>query len=62
MNAVLVAVLAAVGFSAASLLALLGRELRAKGRSYSAAFAAGLLLALAFADLFPEGLELAGEP
>ena len=61
-NAVLVAVLAAVDFSAASLLALLGRDLRAKGRSYSAAFAAGLLLALAFADLFPEGLELAGEP
>ena len=33
----------------------------ARGRSYSAAFAAGILLALAFVDLFPEGLELAGE-
>jgi zinc transporter ZupT len=61
MNAILLALLAAVGFSGASLLALLGGELRAKGRSYSAALAAGILLALAFVDLFPEGLELAGE-
>src|ERR671919_194395 len=62
MNAILLALLAAVGFSGASLLALLGGELRAKGRSYSAAVAAGILLALAFVDLFPEGLEHAGEP
>src|ERR687890_1046692 len=55
------ALLAAVGFSAASLLALLGGELGARGRSYAAAFAAGILLALAFVDLFPEGLELGGE-
>src|ERR671920_383400 len=61
MNAILLALLAAVGFSGASLLALLGGELRAKWRSYSAAVAAGILLALAFVDLFPEGLELAGE-
>ena len=61
MNAILLALLAAVGFSGASLLALLGGDLRAKGRSYSAAVAAGILLALAFVDLFPEGLELAGE-
>jgi zinc transporter ZupT len=60
-NAILMAAVAATGFSAASLLALLGRELGARGRSYSAAFAAGILLALAFVDLFPEGLELAGE-
>jgi hypothetical protein len=53
MNAILLALLAAVGFSGASLLALLGGELRAKGRSYSAAVAAGILLALAFA-LFVE--------
>ena len=59
MSAVVLAVLAAVGFSGASLVALLGGELRARGRSYSAALAAGILLALAFADLFPEGLELA---
>lgn len=56
------ALLAAAGFSGASLLALLGRELGARGRSYSAAFAAGILLALAFVDLFPEGLELAEKP
>jgi zinc transporter, ZIP family len=61
MSAIILATLAAIGFSGASLLALLGGELRAKGRSYSAAVAAGILLALAFVDLFPEGLELAGE-
>lgn len=59
MSAIVLAVLAAVGFSGASLVALLGGELGARGRSYSAALAAGILLALAFADLFPEGLELA---
>jgi zinc transporter ZupT len=61
-NATLTAILAAIGFSGASLLALLGGGLGARGRSYSAAFAAGILLALAFVDLFPEGLELAAEP
>ena len=61
MSAILVATLAAIGFSGASLLALFGGEVSAKGRSYSAAFAAGILLALAFVDLFPEGLELAGK-
>lgn len=59
MTAVLVAALAAVGFSGAALTALLGGQLGARGRAYSAAVAAGILLALAFADLFPEGLELA---
>lgn len=59
MNAVLMAAVAAMGFAGASLLALLGGELGARGRSYSAAFAAGILLAIAFVDLFPEGLELA---
>ena len=62
MSAILAATLAAIGFSGASLLALLGGEVSAKGRSYSAAFAAGILLALAFVELFPEGLEIAGEP
>ena len=61
MSAIFMAGLAAAGFSAASLLALLGGEMGARGRSLSAAFAAGILLALAFVDLFPEGLELAGE-
>src|SRR5918993_6078608 len=55
------ALLAAVGFSAASLLALVGGDLEARGRSYAASFAAGILLALAFVDLFPEGLEFGGE-
>jgi len=52
--------LAATGFAGASLLALLGGELGVRGRAYSAAIASGILLALAFADLFPEGLEMAG--
>jgi zinc transporter ZupT len=60
-SAILTALLAAIGFSGASLLALFGGGLGARGRSYSAAFAAGILLALAFVDLFPEGLELGGE-
>lgn len=62
MITVLLAILAAIGFSGASLLALLGKELRPKGQSYSVAVAAGILLALAFVDLFPEGLELARGP
>lgn len=62
LTAVLLALLAAIGFAGASLLALLGRELGARGRSYSAVVAAGILLALAFVDLFPEGLEIAEVP
>lgn len=62
MITLLLAMLAAIGFSGASLLALLGKELRPKGQSYSVAVAAGILLALAFVDLFPEGLELARGP
>lgn len=59
MITLLTATLAAIGFLAASLLALLGREASSRGRSYSTAVAAGILLALAFGDLFPEGLEMA---
>lgn len=62
MSAVIMAGLAAAGFAGASLLALLGGELGVRGRAYSAAIASGILLALAFADLFPEGLEMAGRP
>jgi zinc transporter ZupT len=62
LSAVLLATLAAIGFSGTSFLALLGRELGATGRASLAAIAAGILLALAFVDLFPEGLELAEEP
>lgn len=61
MATVFVAVLAAVGFTGVSLLALFGRRgLTARGRSYSIAVAAGILLSLTFGDLFPDGLELAG--
>ena len=60
MSAIIMAGLAALGFGAASLLALFGGELGARGRAYSAAVASGILLALAFADLFHEGLEMAG--
>jgi ZIP family zinc transporter len=56
------ALLAAAGFAVASLLALLGKGLGAGGGPYAAAFAAGILLALAFADLLPEGLDLARGP
>ncbi len=56
----LLALIATVGFSGASLVALFGKRANGSRRSYSAAVAAGILLALAFADLFPEGLEMAG--
>ena len=59
MTAFLVAALAAVGFSGAALLALLGRGASPAVQSYATAAAAGILLALAFADLFPESLEMA---
>lgn len=59
MTAVLPAVLAAAGFMAASFIGLLGGKPGFLGRSYLAAVAAGILIALAFANLFPEGLELA---
>ncbi|QIN79180.1 hypothetical protein GBA65_12350 [Rubrobacter marinus] len=56
----LLALIATVGFSGASLVALFGKRANGPRRSLSAAVAAGILLALAFADLFPEGLEMAG--
>jgi zinc transporter ZupT len=58
-TAFLVATLAAVGFSGAALLSLLGRGASPAVRSYATATAAGILLALAFGDLFPESLEMA---
>jgi zinc transporter ZupT len=58
-TALLVAALAAVGFSGAALLALLGRGASPTLQSYATATAAGILLAVAFADVFPESLELA---
>src|SRR5829696_4026454 len=62
MSAILIALLAAGGFAGTSLLALFGGEFGTRGRVYSAAFAAGILLAMAVVDLFPEGMELASEP
>ena len=62
MSAILIALLAAGGFAGTSLLALFGGEFGTRGRAYSAAFAAGILLAMAFVNLFPEGLQLASEP
>ena len=59
MTTIFPAVLAAIGFSAASFLTLLRGEVGPKGRLYSVAIAAGILLSLAFVDLFPESLEMA---
>ncbi|PLS82925.1 MAG: hypothetical protein CYG60_23285, partial [Actinobacteria bacterium] len=56
----LLALIAMVGFSGAGMVALVGKKSGPSRRSYSSAVAAGILLALAFADLFPEGLEMAG--
>jgi len=58
-TAFLVATLAAIGFSGSALLALLGRGASPAVQSYATAAAAGILLALAFGDLFPEALEMA---
>jgi hypothetical protein len=58
-TAFLVATLAAIGFSGAALLALLGRGTSPAAQSYATAAAAGILLALAFGDLFTESLEMA---
>lgn len=55
-----VALFAAVGFSGASLLALRGSTITSRMRAYAIATAAGILLGLAFADLFPESIELGG--
>ena len=56
----LLALIAAAGFSGASLVAVFEKGAGDSRRSYFAAVAAGILLAIAFADLFPEGLEMAG--
>ena len=60
MMALLVASLAAVGFSGAALLALLGRGASSASQTYATAAAAGILLAVAFGEIFPESLEMAG--
>lgn len=53
------ALIAAV-FAASALLALSGKALPARSRPMTIAVAAGVLLALAFGDLFPESIELGG--
>jgi zinc transporter ZupT len=58
-TAFLVAALAAVGFSGTALFALLGRGASPVLQSYATATAAGILLVVAFGDLFPESLERA---
>jgi zinc transporter ZupT len=58
-TAILVAALAALGFSGAALLALLGRGASPALQSYATATAAGILLVIAVGDLFPESLEMA---
>jgi zinc transporter ZupT len=60
MTALLVATLAGVGFSGAALLALLSRGASSASQTYATAAAAGILLAVAFGDIFPESLEMAG--
>src|SRR4051794_9662534 len=57
---IMIAVLAAIGFAGSSLIAVFGREMTVTARSYVIAIAAGILLALAFGDLFPESLDMAG--
>lgn len=60
MIAVALAVVAGVGFTLASLGAVAGRGLPASARSVAVGAAAGILLAIVFADLFPEALEVGG--
>jgi zinc transporter ZupT len=60
MPAVALAAAAAAGFVGASLLGAFGGHLPARWRGYAIAIAAGILLAVAFGDLFPEAVEAAG--
>ena len=60
MIGVLVAAIAAVGFIISAQLALAGNLAPGAARAWAIAGAAGALLALAFADLFPDALGLAG--
>lgn len=61
MMAIALALLAAIGFSGTSLLALRQSQMTARGRAYAIAVAAAVLLVLALGDLFPESLEMAGD-
>lgn len=61
MTTVLVALLTGAVFSTTSILALYGSRITQRSRAYAAAAAAGILLALAFGDLFPESLQLGAD-
>lgn len=61
MTAIGTAILIALIFTASSLIALFGSVRTTQGRMVAVAIAAGVLLTLAFGDLFPESLELAGK-
>lgn len=61
MSSIIVALCSGAGFLGASTVARAGNRMGATARSIAVAVAAGILLAVAFADLFPEALELAGE-
>lgn len=58
MSAVLSALASAVGFGAASLLGWTGRPVGSRTRSVCVAVAGGILLALAFGEIFPDAVEL----
>lgn len=57
-TALVAALVAGLGFAAAGLLGLFAGPFVARGRSVFVAVAGGILLALAFADLFPEAVEI----
>lgn len=57
---IILAVLAAIGFGAATLLAFISSRLTAQGRAYAIAIAAASLLVLSIGDLFPDSLAAAG--
>jgi len=54
-----VALMSAAGFLGASLITIAGSEIVAGLRHYAAPVAAGVLLALAFGDVFPEAIAMA---
>jgi zinc transporter ZupT len=61
LGVVAIALLSAAGFLGASLLAVVGSTVAAAFRPYAAPVAGGVLLAIAFSDVAPEALDLAGD-
>ena len=62
LGALAIALLSAAVFIAAGLMAVAGTRPATTLRPYAAPIAAGVLLALAFGDVFPEAIELATNP